>query len=122
VSDLKELKLRIDILEVLRTVGARMTMDDHWSDEVKVWCPFCDDAGSRKPAASANIMKGLYHCYACGFGGSVIDIAIKYLDEKEVGPGDVDVFGHYTVGIAGAVAWLEERWPNQEAEDDDEWS
>lgn len=95
-------------------------MDDHWSDEVKVWCPFCSDAASRKPAASANIMKGLYHCYACGFGGSVIDVAMKHLEENV--PRDDDIFATNARGIGAAIAWLEERWPDQEAREDDEWS
>ena len=120
MADLKELKRRIDIVEVLKEIGARVQLDDSWDDEVKVWCPFCADAASTKPAGSANVMKGLYYCYQCAFGGSVIDIALQYAEAQE--PVD-DVFGSYSPSIAKAVEWLEERWPApKEEEGDDPWT
>lgn len=115
MSDLKELKRRIDIVDILKKIGARTRITDDWADEVQVWCPFCDDSVSHKPAASANMMKGLYFCYSCGFGGSIIDIAVRHLQDNA---SEDTVFGSYSTGISGAVEWLEENWPAPEDEDD----
>lgn len=88
-------KARVDILEVLVKVGARVhSSRKHgwWDDEVAVFCPFCEDASSRKPAGRANTTKQVYHCWACGFGGDAVSIARKYLDDCD---------------FATAVKWLE---------------
>lgn len=121
MSDLRALKERIDITEVLKKIGARIQMADRWDDEVKVWCPFCDDAGSHKPAASANLMEGLYYCYKCGFGGSVIDVAMKHLEQQSQRTVADPLWGNYGFTVSDAVAWLELNWPNPTTEDDP-WS
>ena len=121
-ASLRALKERVDITEVLRKIGARLQDTERWDDEVKVWCPFCDDAVSHKPAASANVMEGLYYCYKCAFGGSVIDVVIKHLEQSApTTAAEGGIWGKYTPSVADAVAWLEERWPDPKAEDDP-WS
>jgi hypothetical protein len=114
-ESLAELKARIDILEVLEKIGARTKFQEAWDDEVAVWCPFCDDAGSKKPAARANPIKGLYFCYKCSLGGSVIDIAIAHLRS-----GSDPLWGEYS-SIDRAVEWLNENWPPPAEEEDDPW-
>lgn len=108
---------RIDILEVLKKVGARTRLAENWDDEVQVWCPFCDDLTSKKPAGRANPLKGLYFCYACGFGDNIIGIAEQHLKDNEI----PDPFWGSYVGRDTAIDWLEENWPTAEAEDDP-WS
>jgi hypothetical protein len=119
VSNLAALKARIDILDVLENIGARMRLGESWDDEVQVWCPFCEDRGSKDPAATANPIKGLMFCYQCGFGGSIIDIALKAINQARDHEDD-DIFGTYGATISDAVAWLEATWP-EEKEADDPW-
>ena len=114
---LQQMKARIDILEVLEKIGAKTKFQEAWDDEVAVWCPFCDDAGSAKPAARANPLKGLYFCYKCSLGGSIIDIVMAY---QQAEAQSHDVWGAYS-SIETAVAWLQERWPPPVEEEDDPW-
>ena len=85
----QELKKRIDILDVLEESGARFEMwqvygkNPGWDDEVCVFCPFCEDRDSRKPAGRANILKQLYFCFNCGAGGDVISVAQRHLTSEE---------------------------------------
>jgi hypothetical protein len=119
MTDLRDLKARVDILDVLDKIGARTEMGESYDDEVKVWCPFCEDADSHDPAASASPLKGLYFCYACGFGGTIIDVARQAI--RKEGPVD-SVFGSYGPSIGQAVAWLEENFPEEKEGDSDPWS
>lgn len=92
----------VDILDVLVKAGARIgnanARHGWWDDEVSVFCPFCEDFASRRPAGRANTTKQLYHCWACGFGGDVITIARKYLAT----PDDLD--GKAPMSVA--TEWL----------------
>lgn len=116
--DVKALKARIDILDLLKIVGARIDGEELYFDqEVRVYCPFCSDANSRKPAGRANPVKGLYHCWACGFGGDIIDVARQFLSEDESG----DLFGSYAVPFDVVVQWLEGKFP-PEGGGDDPWA
>lgn len=93
-------KSSVDIIDVLVKVGGRMSSrvkGGWWDDEVAVFCPFCSDATSRKPAGRANATKQVYHCWACGFGGDAISIARKYLETPD------GVEATYEM----AVRWLE---------------
>lgn len=77
-----DFKAQFDILEVLQKVGARMGRTKElgwWAEEVALYCPFCSDLNSAKPAGRANTGKQVYHCWSCGFGGDVINIAKEYL-------------------------------------------
>jgi DNA primase len=113
-----ELKARIDIIEVLLKAGARVPSTDDWGDmEVKVFCPFCEDLNSHKPAGRANPVKGLYHCFNCHFGGDIIDIAKRVIDEDDGGEYD-EVFGTYSATYDQAVDWLVENFPDE----DDPWT
>lgn len=117
--DTKAMKARIDILDLLKIVGAQVDGEELYFDqEVRVYCPFCSDATSRKPAGRANPIKGLYHCWACGFGGDIFDVARQFLSEEDE-PGDL--FGSYSVPFEAVIAWLEAKFP-VEGGDDDPWA
>jgi len=76
------IKDQVDILDVLTKVGARIRntrQGGWWDDEVAYFCPFCSDISSRKPAGRANTNKQVCHCWSCGFGGDVINVAVRYL-------------------------------------------
>ncbi len=95
MADIKELKRKADILSVLERVGARTGYPGQaWVEEIYVYCPFCEDRDSSKPAGRANIVKQLYHCFNCGFGGDSITLAKQYTG------GD----------FRQAVAWLEDEF------------
>jgi hypothetical protein len=61
-----------DILGVLDFFGAQYDLDRtlSWSDEIFVYCPFCGDRDSKKPAGRASMAKNVYYCFSCGAGGS----------------------------------------------------
>lgn len=44
-------------------------------DERKALCPFHDD---HNPSFSVNVNTGLWRCYSCGIGGSVIDLLARF--------------------------------------------
>jgi len=69
-------KARVNVVNVLQKLGARVPPDDwmqDWDDEVRFFCPFCEDLASGKPAGRANDSKGLWHCFACGSGGDIFN-------------------------------------------------
>lgn len=99
--DIADVKARADILEVLELLGGRIDTIGGWDDEVKVFCPFCEDRQSKKPAGHANSLKGLYFCFSCGTGGDVIKLVMigKHLD------------------FLGALDWLARKFPKTKGED-----
>ncbi len=113
MSDTKALKARIDILDVLKKFGAKMRIGAAWDDEVAVFCPFCEDGQSHKPAARANNLKGLYYCYHCGFGGDIISLVQRHLDDQK--GESTDLWGSYTSSFEDTLAWLEENFPDEES-------
>jgi len=90
-----DVRARADLIVVLEDAGARIDTSSAaaWDEETPVFCPFCEDISSKKPAGRANQLKGLYFCFSCGWGGDVIKIvretkglgfdeALDYLDKK----------------------------------------
>lgn len=70
-----------DILKVLDFFGARYSEWGSWisyNDEIEVYCPFCEDKDSRKPAGRVNVLKNVYFCFACGAGGSPRTLLDRY--------------------------------------------
>jgi DNA primase len=78
----QEIKDKVGILEALEFVGARFGWQRlrAYNDEVPVFCPFCEDRDSHNPAGRANVVKDLYHCWNCGFGGDQISVVQKELN------------------------------------------
>ena len=110
-TDTKAMKARIDIVDLLVKIGARVEgTSAFFNEEVSVYCPFCSDGTSRKLAGRANPLKGLYHCWSCGFGGDIFDVVRRYLWEDD---------GSYTP-FEDSVMWLEEAFP-AEGGDDNPW-
>lgn len=77
MTDLVKLKTRINVIEVLEVAGASFSGTDPYADEVKFFCPFCEDLGSTKPAGSVNTLENVWHCWNCNRGGTVIDAAME---------------------------------------------
>ena len=69
-----------DILEVLDFFGAEYAGGDHhwFADEVEVYCPFCEDAHSHRPAGRVNPLKNVYYCFACGAGGGPASLVDRF--------------------------------------------
>ena len=102
-QDIDEIKARADIFKLLEDMGGRLATysGSAWDEETPVFCPFCDDKNSKKPAGHANQIKGLFFCFNCGTGGDVIklvqiwqscdfDEALGYLDKKFPKAGERD--------------------------------
>lgn len=95
--DIADIKARADILEVLESLGGRVDTrgSSSWDEETPIFCPFCEDLQSSKPAGRANALKGLYFCFSCGTGGDVI----KLIQISK------------NLGFLEAIQWLEEKFP-----------
>jgi DNA primase len=88
-----ELKDELSLEDVLIECGAEFEMSSGsygWRSEVPFFCPF--HLNTNTAAASMNTLKGVWHCYSCGAGGSVIDAAMLHLD---------------TQSVSEAASWLE---------------
>lgn len=74
------IKENIDLADYVRSCG--ITLSKHGNNDLKGLCPFHDD---KNPSLIITPEKQLYHCPACGAGGSVIDFAMKFhkIDLKE---------------------------------------
>ncbi len=72
---------RSDILAVLDLFEARYEIQwgGGWGQEVLVFCPFCEDADSRRPAGRANVAKNVYYCHACGTGGGPASLLDQFI-------------------------------------------
>ena len=93
---LDEIKDSVSLEEVLLEVGAEFETSSGsygWRSEVPFFCFVHLNVNTA--AASMNTLKGVWNCYSCGAGGSVIDAAMYYLDTKSV---------------TEAAEWLEERF------------
>ncbi len=100
--NLTDLKSRIDIIDVLEKLGARFEERSWagWDDEFPVYCPFCEDIDSRKPAGRANVLKNLYFCFNCGVGGDIISITQEHIKRADRLPATFN----------DAVSWLTETF------------
>jgi hypothetical protein len=80
--DADDLKAEISLEEVLLECGAEFETGGQygWRSEVPFKCPFHPDSN---PSAEMNTMKGLFHCFSCGVGGTVIDAAMLHLETKD---------------------------------------
>jgi DNA primase len=78
----EEVKKEVDIITVLEYLGAMIEANDaYYIDplaDVSVYCPFCEDRDSKKPAGRVNGMKQLYYCFSCGAGGDAIALIQDY--------------------------------------------
>jgi len=92
-----DVRARADLLEVLEEMGARWQIGQNWDTETMVFCPFCDDKDSKKPAGRANQLKGLYFCFNCGTGGDVIKLVQIDLE----------------LGFDDALDWLDKKFPKE---------
>ena len=102
MTDLKALKERISCVEVLEHIGVQFgytTSSSYADTEVQFFCPFCEDEGSSRPAGRVNDMKNVWHCWSCGRGGTVIDLAMEHVQ------------GDFTAGLT----WLLTNWPEEDA-------
>lgn len=91
MSSIQQIKQQVGILRFMDRIGAKWKWVPH-DDEVKVFCPFCEDEFSKKPAGRANTTKDLYFCFNCGAGGDIIKLAKVYLE---------------TTSLPEALEWLE---------------
>lgn len=81
VRTIAELKEEISIEAVLLACGAEIQTGS-WTTELPVYCPFHHNVNT--PAGSVNPTKGLYRCYSCGVGGSIIDLALLHLQTESI--------------------------------------
>ena len=92
-----DVRARSDILKLLEGMGGRVQLGKNWDEETLVFCPFCDDKDSKKPAGRANQIKGLYFCFSCGTGGDVIKLVQIDLE----------------LGFDDALDWLDKKFPKE---------
>jgi DNA primase len=68
--DFAEIKRRISLEPVLRSYGVNW-LRRSGVDQYRGRCPI--HCGQGKEAFHANLKRGIFHCFACGAGGNVLD-------------------------------------------------
>lgn len=69
----KELRAQLDFAEVLRHYGAELKGE---GDQRLGYCPLPGHGGSRRsPSFSANLERGIFHCFGCQAKGNLLDFA-----------------------------------------------
>jgi len=72
MKDATQIKAENNIRLYLEKHGVKVPSQPN---QVKVRCPFHDD---KNPSMSVNVNEGTWYCFACGIGGSVVDLEMKY--------------------------------------------
>jgi len=94
LTSAEEIKWRLPLVDEFRLDGHVLRRD---GARMKCCCPFHDE---RTPSCSITPERGLFHCFGCGAGGSVIDYharkraispaaAIRELKKRLIGSGHV---------------------------------
>ena len=99
MMDLEDLKAEVSIEDVLIEAGAEFESGGQygWRSEVPFKCPFHYNVNT--PSAEMNTMKGVFFCFSCGAGGSVIDAALLHLELTNT-----------SENIKVAAQWLEDEF------------
>ena len=72
--DFKHVRENADFSQILNALGIDTTKDGTTPDQYKAVCPFHDDTN---PSLKLNFEKGLFHCFACGAKGNVLDFVMQ---------------------------------------------
>lgn len=67
-------------LTVMDLLNAANVITTDLRHEIAIFCPWCDDRTSDRPAGRYNPFKDLYHCFQCGIGGNVETLGRKVLE------------------------------------------
>jgi DNA primase len=71
----KELRSQLKFAEVLKHYGVELKVN---GDQATGMCPLPTHNGEeKKPAFSANLIKGIWQCFGCGAKGNVLDFAVR---------------------------------------------
>lgn len=72
--DFKELREKLSFEDVLRHYGVEVKRK---GDQHMGFCPLPSHAGKRKsPSFSANLARGIFHCFGCQAKGNVLEFAV----------------------------------------------
>jgi DNA primase len=71
--DFKELRARLDFEQVLRRYGVEVKRK---GGQHHGYCPLPDHKGKKNsPSFSANLERGVFHCFGCGATGNILEFA-----------------------------------------------
>ena len=78
--EVDDIKRKVDIVELFESFGVKLTKS---GKSFKGFCPWHKD--SKTPSLSISREKGLFHCFGCDEGGTVVDAVMKFknVDFKE---------------------------------------
>ncbi len=72
--DFKELRARLVFADVLRHYGVEVKAN---GEQHHGFCPLPNHGGQKRSASfSANLTKGIFHCFGCGAKGNALDFAV----------------------------------------------
>jgi DNA primase len=72
--DFRKLREQLDFAAVLRHYGVEVKLK---GDQHHGFCPLPNHNGQKNsPSFSANMTKGIFHCFGCGAKGNIIDFAV----------------------------------------------
>jgi DNA primase len=72
--DFREARARLRLAEVLDLVG--FAPRGCWAGQLRGPCPVHKSRSPTSRAFAADVDKGVWHCFACGAGGNVLDLWI----------------------------------------------
>jgi DNA primase len=78
--DFKHVRTHADFLKVLAHYKINSEKDGVKPDQFKALCPFHEDT---KPSLKINTAKNIYHCFACGAKGNVLEFVLNIEDKPE---------------------------------------
>ncbi len=102
-----EIKRRITLDQVLRSyqvAGLRRSGVDQYRGR----CPI--HGGEGREAFHANLQRGIFHCFACGAGGNVLDF-VAAMEGSSIREAALHLQGHADshISMAAAVGWPERK-------------
>jgi DNA primase len=70
--DFREARARLALAEVLELIGFEPR--SRWGEQRRGPCPVHRSRSRTSRAFAADLGKGVWHCFACGAGGNVLDL------------------------------------------------
>jgi DNA primase len=70
--DFREARARLALAEVLALIGFEPRWQ--WGEQLRGPCPVHRSRSPTSHAFAAHLDKGVWHCFACGAGGNVLDL------------------------------------------------
>ncbi len=97
--DYRQARSRLRLAEVLELLGFEPR--SRWGEQVRGPCPVHRSPRPRSRSFAAHLGRGVWHCFACGAGGNVLDLWVA-VSGQELYAAVIDLCGR----LGREVPWL----------------